>query len=312
MIRITDLPDDTGELANWLERQLVELDVQDLVGELQALSPRDPDWSVTMESVLGEFATQVAHQGFRVLDLAHLQSFIRHPHVLLEIRDWLFDEGGEYWIELSENAAHHKKASAALARAKQQVEDQNQLNLEVVSDQDSQPVSATKPDVRPESNGRPIRQSSLFGVLAVAATILIAVGIWHFGATTDQVAKGGGWGFDSADLMTQEATAAEYLLALSKAAEQWSNKTPTDSSALANRLAQFSAGCQKLIEAPHRQLSNEDADWLRTKCTDWQQKLDDIRVRLIAGDLTFENATTESNQAIDKLIDALSQRSQTV
>src|SRR5687767_1355847 len=95
------IPDDPAELAGWLERRLVGLDLAALVAELSAIHGDRPSAAGELDALLGGHRDAVLNQGLSALPAAGLRELMRRPSVLLELQELILIDGGDYWRSLA-------------------------------------------------------------------------------------------------------------------------------------------------------------------------------------------------------------------
>jgi len=289
-----NLPTESADRAVWLDRQLVGLELGDLVLELEAIAA--PSTSIgsnsnSIDEILGTQREAVLSDGLSAIDSSQFKVLLQQPRLLFDLQELVLIEGGGYWIQLSQQADH-----APHARQASDV-------LSLVTATNDTPVSL------PTSNQNNRRNWMPIAILAAAA-VVIAVGLSLLNDGGNQVASG--WGFDRNGVLTADISAPEYLDTLASAAGDWFNKRPRRAEGLAKRLGQFSHGCETLISAPHPQLADADRAWLVERCGVWKGKLDTQLAQLESGEKSYEEIVAESDETINKLIDALKARSDAI
>ncbi|MDA1054524.1 MAG: hypothetical protein O3C40_29165 [Planctomycetota bacterium] len=285
---ILSIPNDPAEWPNWLERQLVGPRLRDLVRELQLIVPEGGEAAPTLENVLGEQAPAVLERGLGVLAEQQVRLLLQHPRLLLDLQERVLVAGGEYW-----QTAILGDSQDAVARQWDAIE------TALDADSHVSVVPFQKPDV-----GRRSKFRTVVALCAVAATLLIALGVWTTRPATPS------WGFERSGLLTAQVPPDQYLQSLADAAGDWFNKTPETRIDLERRLREFRHGCDTLIAAPHPQLVAADREWLVERCRKWADKLDGHLADLAVGAKEFAVVRREADETINSLISALEERSQ--
>ena len=255
-----EIPDDDVQLADWLERQIVGMDLGNLVAQLAI--GRGQNAELSIDAALGGQLPRVLASGLVALSADELRGLLEQPHLLLQLQDRLFVEGGDYWRGVPRTMQH--------LDAIRQVDEAVERRL-------AEPTRTNT--ASPSSTSRRM----LWGaVLAIAATLLVAIGFW-----TLRPAPTPGWGFDRRGILTTAMPGDEYLSMLAKAGGDWFNKTPDSPAALRLRLEQFRQGCDTLLAAPHPQLAETDKVWLLDKCRLWRDGIDRRLSELDASSIDF-------------------------
>ncbi|NQV24935.1 MAG: hypothetical protein HQ518_11260 [Rhodopirellula sp.] len=271
-----DIPDNHAELARWLECHLVGLELRDFIVELEAISETQKVHS-NLTELLGKELPSVLESGLVVLSPIHLRALLANPKVLFELQERVLIDGGGHWESLPISDVHQQAVNRGWERL-----------------QTTEPSAPTKPAWQ---------QRSLQSAAAIAAMVIFGGGIvW-----LNQPPAGPSWGWDRPGALTVELSGQEYLNHLADSADEWFKKPRDTKVALAKRLSDFRHGCDTLIEAPHRQLSDENRQWLVEKCKAWSGKLDDHLTALSAGD-SVAKVSQAADETINKLILAMRTR----
>lgn len=268
-----DIPDNHAELASWLERHLVGLELRDLVVELEAI--RDGQTSVsTLDDLIGAQLTDVLKNGLGALSASQLRSLFANPTVLFELQERVLIDGGEYWESIPISNEHQQAVNLGWER-----------------------LQTSIPDPQPLS-----RRRLLQIVTSVAAAAVVGGIVW-----LNQPPAGPSWGWDRPDALTADLDASDYLNHLADAADEWFKKPRDTKAALGKRLADFRHGCDTLIASPHPQLSNDDRQWLVNKCKEWAGTLDEHLAELDRG-VPVGTVSVAADETITELIDAIRER----
>ncbi|TWT92407.1 hypothetical protein [Stieleria varia] len=292
-IRCFELPSEIADWPDWLDRQLVGDAVAQLADEFRVAGGETTAETVALDQLIGDRRSELLARGTIALSETQLRTLIRHPDLLIELQELVLIEGGAHWLNLSADASH-----ADEARGQWQ-------SIRLLADATQTKVDGSEHLQQGVHRDTPRDGSTVpwMPLLAVAAALLLAVG-WWFGIRE----TGPGWGFDNQELLSAKVQPQQYMTLLADAADDWYNKRPDTSEALAKRLEQYSQGCQILLEAPHEQLAQADREWLLERCAAWKGKIDDLRAEVIAGEKEFSVALADADQIIDKLETALRER----
>lgn len=265
-----DIPESTDALRGWLEQQIVGDQLGDLVAQLSMGPTGAPP--ANLGDIAGEKLHHLLQEGLASCNESDLAALLASPHLLLALQELVFTEGGEYWQQVPRTPEH----LAAADRVR------NKL------------LDSAAPGTSSTTQKPPARKRWV--ALAVAACLVIGAGVW-----LAQPPKPPAWGFDQAGLLEGEISPKDYFLQLSTAADQWFNQRPTNPRALKNRLTTFRDGCETLLTAPHRQLTEFDRKWLLDRCRKWRTKIDVLLQRIDQDDVPFDEARADADELIRKM-----------
>lgn len=291
-VHLLEIPESTSDLADWLEGHLVGLHLGTLVAELLAVHG-EPDY-LPLEQILGSDLPRVLNEGLQGVSRDKLVTMLKHPAVLLELQERVVLEGGPHW----ENRAQSN--SEVLHEVS---EGWKRLQTAISTPHQSGRTATPLPGGG--SQNRLMRRSAL---LAIAALVLVALGLWQFQVVPPQgIASRAAWGWDKPGAIPEDARSSEYLVALADAGKEWFNKTPDTAAELETRLKEFDAGCQRLIEAEHKPLTPEDKAWLVERCRKWKGRMEEHRAELArTGDVAKVRANAD--ETVNALVKALRER----
>lgn len=284
-----DIPE-AAELPGWLEQRLVGLDLRDLVIGLAAVN-EDEAADVTLTDICGSSLDAVSESGLKVLSADQLRALLKHPHALFELQEHVLIQGGPYWSSVEPSVEDQDKLDASLAGT-----------LSKLRELPTQRLTNSSPSVavtEPTAGNKSLR--NYWPILALAAAVLLAIGIWR----PKENATGGGWGFDQAELLTANVSSKEYMTRLSDAAGAFSKKTPDSREGTLKRLKEFKAGCKKLIAATHPQLAKQDRDWLITKCKNWLSKIEAHIAELEQDKRDWQDVLREAGETAKRMREVL-------
>jgi hypothetical protein len=265
-------PDDSAELAAWLDRQLVGLDLGRLAAELSAV--HGDTSAVSLADVLGEYRSAVLNKGLAGLPPSHRAELLRQPALLLELQELVLTEGGAHWEAL--------------------------LGKPVLSDSVERVWRRLEPalprvESRPKTLRLPRSRGTLWLALAAAAALLVGIGLTLWGNRSSSAS--GGWGWDRHGALAQDLSREDYLNRLADEALEWFVKRPENATELSHRIVQFRQGCSTLLAAEHRPLPAADHAWLRERCRAWAEQLDQRRSELETG-----RAPVEVRNDVDAIV----------
>lgn len=285
-LHVLDMPNETAELAAWLEGYIRGTKLHELVSECRTMHDDTTD-SLELFDLLTDRASEVLSNGLGVLSFDEISQLIRHPQLLFDLQDWVMVEGGDYWQD--SDASDSEKSAALWQRV------QTGLNQQ------------TSPTVQPRSEHTHSAWPKVLAVMALG--LIVAVGYFVTRPDpTPQVAWG--WAKPGALNELDQLPASEYMENLAKSAESWFKKRPDTKEALAKRIKEFRIGCDVLVDAKHSPLTSEDRTWLIERCKAWSAKLDQHTVALDAGANVLETRAA-ADETINGLVKAIQTRIQT-
>ena len=149
-------PDEPAALADWIEQQLVGLDLEALVAELLAVHGDTPGPS--LEFVLGEYRSAVLSSGLKVLPADRLGLFLSHPRLLLDLQECVLTDGKAYWETMPRPAELTARVQAGWRKF----------------------ASSLPGMAGPIAPSLPWYRQAWFGCVATAACLLVALGLWQW------------------------------------------------------------------------------------------------------------------------------------
>jgi hypothetical protein len=300
--RVLDMPDDAAAIATWLDEQLVRGDLHEVVAELAAVHDPAGDTRPTHEPTpadaaawLGGLLPDVLTRGTVALPADRLSALLKTPWLLPALQELVFIDGGDYWHSLASTANPLPRATA----------DETLRRVAGAGARVGGPTSGQARPVLPTASAPRALSSRLAIVLAtLAAGLLVAVASWSF--LRPGAVPGGAWGWNRSDVFAAAAPDA-YLDRLAGAAGEWSGADLDSEAALAARLRDLLAGCDRLIAAPHASLDDADRDWLVERCRAWRETIAGHADALAAShDVAAVRAA--ANATVEKLSAALRTR----
>ncbi len=252
-----EIPESPVEIATWLESIICRGDLRGLVAQLNCVHG-DVNPSLELDPFLGEHRQSVLVQGLSTLPESKVQVLLTTPRLLLDLQEMMMVEGGDYWqvkftTDVGQDTVRRTEDAIALLLGHRQV--------------------------TIDSTMRPPSRQSVFSLLALAAGLLVVIGgtwYWnHQGNVQEPVHLAAGWGWASESGIPSNVSPKDYLTALSNGADAWFNKRPLTQSELLTRLAEFSAGCEILVNSDHAPLNDADKAWLQYKCRGWKKQIDE-------------------------------------
>jgi hypothetical protein len=302
-IYLFHIPDDTTQLARWLDRHIAGPHLGELAAELAAAhaaarQSEAPSASPSLHDLLGNALPHILARGVEALTGDQLCELLRHPQLLLQLQERVLIDGGAYWQRLLKESP---ELEAMLERGRRRILDRLLAGAPGrAGATDDQPVAALQAGGL--SSGSPgqragrvlglatgtvpivwYRRPLAVSVMTAAAVVLLMLGAQYWLARW-QTAPPAAWGWNSPDAMRRAVSSRGYFEALARAGEAWFNKRPADAMELAQRILQMRQGCNRLILADHPPLSPGERQWLKEKCRAWAQKFDEQLAALEAGE----------------------------
>lgn len=261
----------------------------EFVAQQQIVRDSGPaDESRSLSDIIGPPTESDLANGLADLSMTQLRLLLANPGALVELHEFVYLNSIESWFD-RENV---NTEQPELIRLRQNILKANSL---------------AKTSFLPEPTTIRFPRRSLLLSMLVAATVLLIGGLaWLLSPDSN---PGDQWGWLAESSMPQNVDSSNYLLALADGSEAWFDKVPTDESEYLKRLDEFRAGCQRLIDAPHSVLSNEDRTWLVQKCQTWNAKLDEQKAAFASGDQTsFEESLQLTNEIAKAITKAIRQK----
>ncbi|MGH7201734.1 MAG: hypothetical protein ACREJB_14090 [Planctomycetaceae bacterium] len=297
-VHALNIPEQTGQVAAWLEEHLLGLDLSALAAELSAVRKGELLESRPLEVVLGDDLQRVLDEGLSVLPRGKLRQLLRDPALLLQLQVQVFIEGGEYWHRRRRPSP---EMEALVERGWERI--RRSIEADAPEETDGPRATPLAAIQRPKWYWHPLFVSLLTAAAVVAVMAVVELPIGRDRAT----AAANGWGWDKPGTLAEDASAEAYMNNLADAAGDWFNARPATQQDLARRIGEFRLGCSTLITSDHKPLSPEDEQWLVEKCQAWAKKLDQHLADAEAGEdvLTVRD---EADETINNLIKAIRAR----
>jgi len=268
---LSDLPETHELTAEWLERQLVGMELSQLVTELAAVhrASRPVD---TVRTTLGNDAiSRVLQRGLKELPQELLRKVMIQPFHLFELQELVFAYGGDYWRRKESELDLKQRVEADWRKLKAKLPVQT-------------PLLPTIP------SGSRWLVPSLVGVLLGAALGFVGCYLWLNGpefppkprtqasVTPPPPVVSNAWGWNKPDAVTVAATPQAYLERLATLAEEWktvvpSANTPNRKLQILIRLLELRAGCTRLSETNHP-IPAEQQKKLKETALKWCEEID--------------------------------------
>ncbi|MEZ6130831.1 MAG: hypothetical protein R3C59_19345 [Planctomycetaceae bacterium] len=282
-ITLTTIPEQTADWPKWLDRQLMEFRLSDLVDELNLINPLDNRSPLSLDKVITDSQRdQVLQSGTAALSLEQLQILLGHPETLLDLQELVLEFGGDYWNQFPPSSDIQNLSAAVFEKLNQSAD------------------SGQSPDVvRPGQVVSSSPRGRLTWILTTIAAVLLAVTVYQMQPMVPT-------GLSNPALLTANAESAqEWFDAVADAGQQWSTQDLSDTPKLLAAIQETSDACGRLIANPHPVLNGEERDWFVQKCQNWKTKLDDTHAALLAGNLNYDDARQQANGIMTRLVDVL-------
>jgi hypothetical protein len=312
---LLSIPTEHHELVAWLERQIVGLNLGQLVAELSVIHGTSKE--ISLEAICGNQLSQMFESGMFVLSIEQISQLLTNPMSLLDLQEQTFVAGSLYWGQINSETAAGRMAAAVSPAVLSQIRGLesktiNGTNTTTAPDLSLMDKFSVEPiemlsdsdDVLPVKKSSPGKIGRT-GFIRSALLLTCAAAMLMLVFRNPFAAKQTGWGFDRPDALAVQMPAPQFFEHLSESANEWFKKTPQNAAELEQRLTEFSHGCQTLIDAPLPQLDDASREWLRSKCRAWKQVIDGQLASLEESPDRFPRVLEESNAVINKLTVAL-------
>jgi len=323
--RVLDIPADQAATAAWLDEQLVGCNLHELVAELAAVHdlplPEKAATPAALAAWLGDALPDLLARGTAALDKPRFAALLRTPSLLPAVQELVFVDGGEHWMAVMDRAALPTAAEGgattrdgatnngwATSDGGPRTGDRVAAGSAASADDGAMTGTRTDPALRPAVAPVAGKWSSRLpaALAALAASLFLAFATWSILQPGPAVP----WGWNRPAALAA-AAAPEYLENLAAAAGEWSAEVPQTEAALARRLGDLRAGCDRLIAAPHESLADADREWLVERCRAWRESIAGHLAALSAShDVVAVRAAADGT--IAKLTAALRARSQEI
>lgn len=309
---ILDMPDDPQQLIEWLEQQLVGLELLQLVDQLTVVHGEPAD-SVTLEETCSENLAQVLSEGLQPLEPEQIRSLLTHPRLLLELQDQITHKGGEYWDKVPLSTEHQQSVDRGWEQLQRSIAGDDAT----AADADDKPLTSQSDEKdNLDAWGNPVRRntrSTLRRYMTACAMALVAgVGIYLL-----QPPQSTGWSSPAA-LVQQDSPAATFA-ALATASGDYLKASRSTPAELQSEIERFIRDCEKVqqlnlpelaaIAHPDANLPDSKTttydEWLKVKCAAWAGKAETALTAMQDGTTDFEQASSTYTEILTKLQSAL-------
>lgn len=278
------LPDDPAELPRWLEDRLLAPNFGQFLAELSSFFPAAPDPPEPPRHLLDSWLPTALNEGLDSIPRDVLSLLLKNPTLLADLQERITIDGGPYWDDVAERSdglTHaHTNGKRALDRILFAEPPASQPRLKLKNG--SQVVPSQR---SPRPSGRGYKVWAIAST-AVAVCLAVAVGGLLFSRPDEpsvmksQIAWG--WGKPSG-VANEQSTPRDYLNKLAANAEEWQLYRPGDADGVGARIAEFRAGCTRLMHSPYGPLAQVEKDWLLEHCRAWAKELDGQQQALDSG-----------------------------
>jgi hypothetical protein len=231
------IPDDSAQLAGWLELQLRGNELGKLVAEL-AVIHRAGSPAGSVRALLGPRLEAVLSGGLRELPRDLLKQLLRQPAYLLELQELILLDGGAFWNKLSASSTTIAAPTIVLRKSRWQY--------------------------------------LLLGVLATAAAVLAILLVDPAGWLRTPPDSAHGWNRPEV-LAVQVPPNTLLRNLADAAERDWLPNSPETPEQTLDRIANIRQGCSKLLLADLPQLPEPQRQELKAKCRKWSAQFDQLR-----------------------------------
>lgn len=319
IFEMLDMPDEPRDRARWIEDRVVSHSLGDLIATIEgfqrlsdddAADPSDVPVATAFEDWIAQNGNAIRNDGLAMLPEAAIDELTTRPQMLGELQVWTASQVDGYWNDRWNESSTQFDPEPVIGRFRRHLTDAQHRPISdasgsVVSSPTSNATLPVGSVNRNDAEAEPVSRRRDWSIaLAVAATLLLGLGVWStFGrdAPVD-------WGFGRVGVLTAERPPADYLESLAEAVQEWFDERPEDAEALRTRLIELSEGCQRVLDAPHEQLADNDRDWLIRHCRRWKLRVDELRTDLAAGNVGFADGVESAEEIVDRLTAGLDAR----
>jgi hypothetical protein len=308
-LTMLEIPEETAELAAWLERQIVSDRLGELVAQLAIVQAPAAPARASLKEALGARLPEALSRGLGPLSRTEIKRLLAQPRLLLELQEEVLLQGGDYWRTIEADLDSLQDAQRNGRRRLQEF-----LQTERWRHEETAWQIITR---RKDARNRVLQLTSL----AAAAGILLTLMLDHSSGwnrrpepqrqalppVAQESPPTQTWGWNRPDAMRPELSRADYLKGLARAADDWYGTQPTTRLELAARLNEFRQGCSRVILADHLPLTSADRDWLHDKCRQWAEKLNGHLAELEEG-TSVKSVRADADRTVRALIAALRAR----
>ena len=291
-LRLFSIPDDPADWPVWLEREIVGMNLVELVHELPVFVEPSDEPEVTIDAFLGSRREDVLQSGLAVLSHQEIGRLFRQPSLLFDLQELVLSEGGSYW-----NAV-------PLEDAQQQFLARNSETIlrQISGSQDDTTLSRSVTQPTSPAAGSTTRRRFVRWVVSVAAMLGLVLLAWRKFSPAP-------WGFDRALASSSGMSEPQFLNHCADVVEQdWKTRDLSSPSELSNALREFRDGCNRMIATEHAQLSEANQVWFRERCTLWRDRVIGEMDKLAKDPSQYSEVKANANDVIAKLGVALRTR----
>ena len=280
-LTLTTIPEKTVDWPAWLDGQLVDRRLGDLIDELSQIADVAEHDSVQLAAIVTpEQLHGVCQFGTAVLSVQQSCCLFGNPAALLQLQELILKNGSEYWDDLARSHDLQLQSNRIFA------------GLPLQPSPNRLPADAAEPQTR---RGR------LPWIVSAVGVALLAVTLWQ-----NQPAGDAHWGLGNPALLSSTAKSADdWFRAVATAGKEWQGRDLSDKDKLLSSIKDVSDACQKLIDNPNSGLTDVERTWFVQKGQNWKGKLDSTSADLQAGKLTLDAARTQASGIMTKLVDVL-------
>lgn len=302
-LHFLDIPDDAARLTNWLEVHLTGDSLGELVAELLSVHPEQSQSQATLDQTIGPKLSSVMSKGLSALSEPEVRKLIRNPHLLLDLQERIFIEGGDYWLARVPLPGE----SDALGRAWSKLpDDVTRLSRTAAKGTKVTSAAATPPAAR-----------SLVGAWIGSLTLAAAAFVGGLllrdqvpGLIPPALVAQSSCGWTQPGAFDSTLSREDYLKSLADGAAKWTTVKHDSRDSLALGINQFRQGCTRLLLAEHTPLPADDKAWLLERCHAWAKTLDGLLTDLESGG-DIQAIGLAADATINKLVGALRKRAET-
>ena len=300
MLSNLEIPDDSDQLASWLERELCNERLADVVAELQLVAyPADKQALHLSDIIDAKTLSRILSDGLKAASVDQLHNLLNSPNQILALQEIVLEQGGDYWTL----AIADQFPSERLNKSWIQLE----KTLKSSSNAAASPFAASKTELIPTKIGRRFAFSLV--TLTTAAMVFIA---FFFVAQKLSNNSPRLWGLASSQVLALDQTEQVFLDLVADHLEHDWKQQRMKQPQLSQTLDELHQGCRALQTRLSFRIKMKSkcvldiatAEKLLARCQTWEKKIATLRDSVASG-MSSEEAGKSADDLIDSFVTAL-------
>lgn len=319
-----NIPDSLNDIPGWLEDMILSNESEQFLTDLYAVSKPNESQTKLNDLIAANLKARVMREGIRhVIQPELARNLMKHPSALEVLIAEIALSGQDYWTSRLK-IPNLKRISSFNGSDPMNEDDDDDISIEepyrfpFVTESLANPAVVS---IKPKSYRRLV-------TFALAASVLVIGSLLFFRSRSTEITPGKNifqgtdivkgntppkdpnvaWGWSKPDVFAVKMTAPGYLVHLSDTAYEWFKEKPANSNELRARLVSFRQGCDRLRDAKHESLKDQDRTWLIERCNQWSTSIDELIARVDKGD-PFRQVSNDADKLVGRLVNTLQVRS---